>query len=257
MDAPLDVLIVDDEALARDTIRLLLQDVHDMRVVAEASDGPGAVEAIRNHAPDLVFLDVQMPGLTGLEVISEVGVARMPPVVFVTAFNEYAVKAFETSAIDYLVKPFSDDRFEAALQRARNQVQQLKRADLEGRLRQLLSETRTASEAEKSLRFMVKERNSIRFVEASDIDWVEAAGDYVILHCGDEKSMIRETMAGMEKKLPSDRFVRIHRSSIVCIPSVREIKPYFHGDYIVYLKDGRELKLSRRYWPKVEQVLGG
>jgi len=250
-------LIVDDEALARDTIRLLLQDVHDMRVVAEASDGPGAVEAIRNHAPDLVFLDVQMPGLTGLEVISEVGVARMPPVVFVTAFNEYAVKAFETSAIDYLVKPFSDDRFEAALQRARNQVQQLKRADLEGRLRQLLSETRTASEAEKSLRFMVKERNSIRFVEASDIDWVEAAGDYVILHCGDEKSMIRETMAGMEKKLPSDRFVRIHRSSIVCIPSVREIKPYFHGDYIVYLKDGRELKLSRRYWPKVEQVLGG
>jgi len=198
-----------------------------------------------------------MPGLTGLEVISEVGVARMPPVVFVTAFNEYAVKAFETSAIDYLVKPFSDDRFEAALQRARNQVQQLKRADLEGRLRQLLSETRTASEAEKSLRFMVKERNSIRFVEASDIDWVEAAGDYVILHCGDEKSMIRETMAGMEKKLPSDRFVRIHRSSIVCIPSVREIKPYFHGDYIVYLKDGRELKLSRRYWPKVEQVLGG
>ena len=228
-----------------------------MRVVAEASDGPGAVEAIRNHAPDLVFLDVQMPGLTGLEVISEVGVARMPPVVFVTAFNEYAVKAFETSAIDYLVKPFSDDRFEAALQRARNQVQQLKRADLEGRLRQLLSETRTASEAEKSLRFMVKERNSIRFVEASDIDWVEAAGDYVILHCGDEKSMIRETMAGMEKKLPSDRFVRIHRSSIVCIPSVREIKPYFHGDYIVYLKDGRELKLSRRYWPKVEQVLGG
>ena len=257
MDAPLDVLIVDDEALARDTIRLLLQDVHDMRVVAEASDGPGAVEAIRNHAPDLVFLDVQMPGLTGLEVISEVGVARMPPVVFVTAFNEYAVKAFETSAIDYLVKPFSDDRFEAALQRARNQVQQLKRADLESRLRQLLSETRTASEAEKSLRFMVKERNSIRFVEASDIDWVEAAGDYVILHCGDEKSMIRETMAGMEKKLPSDRFVRIHRSSIVCIPSVREIKPYFHGDYIVYLKDGRELKLSRRYWPKVEQVLGG
>ncbi|MGA1494410.1 MAG: LytR/AlgR family response regulator transcription factor [Rhodothermales bacterium] len=257
MDAPLDVLIVDDEALARDTIRLLLKDVHDMRVVAEASDGPGAVEAIRNHAPDLVFLDVQMPGLTGLEVISEVGIARMPPVVFVTAFNEYAVKAFETSAIDYLVKPFSDDRFEAALQRARNQVQQLKRADLEGRLRQLLSETRTASEAEKSLRFMVKERNSIRFVEASDIDWVEAAGDYVILHCGDEKSMIRETMAGMEKKLPSDRFVRIHRSSIVCIPSVREIKPYFHGDYIVYLKDGRELKLSRRYWPKVEQVLGG
>jgi len=257
MEAPLNVLIVDDESLARDTVRLLLEEENDIHVVGEAADGPGAVEAIRTHEPDLVFLDVQMPGLTGLEVVSEVGTDRMPPVVFVTAYDEYAVKAFETSAIDYLVKPFSDDRFEAALDKARKQLQQLRRADLEERLRQLLAETRTPSSSGRGLRFMVKERGSIRFVDAADIDWVEAAGDYVILHSGDEKSMIRETMTGMEDKLPVDRFVRIHRSTIVSIPSIREIKPYFHGDYIVYLKNGEELKLSRRYWPKVEDVLGG
>ncbi len=257
MEAPLNVVIVDDESLARDTVRLLLEEVTDMEVVAEAADGVQAVEAIRAHDPDLVFLDVQMPGLTGLEVVSEVGADRMPPVVFVTAYDEYAVKAFETSAIDYLVKPFSDDRFEAALDRARSQVQQVRRADLENRLRQLLAETRTPAAPKQDVRFMIKERGSIRFVEAGEINWVEAAGDYVILHDGESKSMIRETMTGMEKKLPSDRFVRIHRSTIVAIDAIREIKPYFHGDYIVYLKDGTELKLSRRYWPHVEEVLGG
>ena len=198
-----------------------------------------------------------MPGLTGLEVVSEVGTDRMPPVVFVTAYDEYAVKAFETSAIDYLVKPFSDDRFEAALAKARQQLQQTRRADLEERLRQLLAETRTPTSSTKEIRFMIKERGSIRFVDASEVDWVEAAGDYVILHSGDQKNMIRETMTGMEQKLPADRFVRIHRSTIVCINAIREIKPYFHGDYIVYLNDGKELKLSRRYWPQVEHVLGG
>jgi len=257
MEAPLNVIIVDDELLARDTVRLLLEDVNDVEVVAEASDGRQAVEAIREHQPDLVFLDVQMPGLTGLEVVSEVGTDRMPPVVFVTAYDEYAVKAFETSAIDYLVKPFSDDRFEAALEKARTQVQQSRRADLEERLRQLLAETRTGSAPAQETRFMIKERGSIRFVDSADVDWVEAAGDYVILHGTDQKNMIRETMMGMEQKLSSDRFVRIHRSTIVCIDAIREIKPYFHGDYIVYLNSGKELKLSRRYWAQVEHVLGG
>jgi two-component system LytT family response regulator len=257
MEASLNVVIVDDESLARDTVRLLLEDVSDVAVVAEAADGRQAVDAIREHKPDLVFLDVQMPGLTGLEVVSEVGADQMPPVVFVTAYDEYAVKAFETSAIDYLVKPFSDDRFEAALDKARMQLQQTRRADLEERLRQLLAETRTPVSSANDTRFMVKDRGSIRFVDASDVDWVEAAGDYVILHSGNQKNMIRETMTGMEKKLPSDRFVRIHRSTIVCLNTIREIKPYFHGDYIVYLNDGKELKLSRRYWQQVENTLGG
>lgn len=257
MESPLKVLIVDDESLARDTVRLLLEEVDDMQVVEECADGPQAVEAIRRHRPDLVFLDVQMPGLTGLEVVAEIGADRMPPVVFVTAYDEYAVKAFETSAIDYLVKPFSDERFEAALDRARKQVRQQRRAELEDRLRQLLESTRTVGPSAGSTRFLVKERDSIRFVDAAEVDWVEAAGDYVILHGGGTKNMIRETMGGMEERLPSDAFVRVHRSTIVRIGAIREIKPYFHGDYILYLLDGTELKLSRRYWPQVEAVLGG
>ena len=257
MESPLNVLIVDDESLARDTVRLLLEEEKDVHVLAECADGRQAVDAIRKHDPDLVFLDVQMPGLTGLEVVSEVGASNMPPVVFVTAYDEYAVKAFETSAIDYLVKPFSDERFEAALSKARKRLQQQRRADLEARLRLLLAETRTPTSSDRGARFMVKERGVIRFVESADVDWVEAAGDYVILHHGKEKSMIRETMSGMEEKLPAEAFVRIHRSTIVRIDAIREIKPYFHGDYIVYLKDGEELKLSRRYWSRVEEVLGG
>lgn len=257
MESPLKVLIVDDESLARDTVRLLLEGADDMQVVEECADGPQAVEAIRRHDPDLVFLDVQMPGLTGLEVVAEIGADRMPPVVFVTAYNEYAVKAFETSAIDYLVKPFSDERFEAALDRARKQVRQQRRAELEERLRQLLESTRTVGPSAGTTRFLVKERDSIRFVDATEVDWVEAAGDYVILHGGGTKNMIRETMGGMEGRLPSDAFVRVHRSTIVRIGAIREIKPYFHGDYILYLRDGTELKLSRRYWPQVEASLGG
>ncbi|MDA0378168.1 MAG: response regulator [Bacteroidetes bacterium] len=257
MESPLKVLIVDDESLARDTVRLLLEEAEDIRVVEECADGLQAVAAIRTHQPDLVFLDVQMPGLTGLEVVAEIGADRMPPVVFVTAYDEYAVKAFETSAIDYLVKPFSDERFEAALDRVRKQVRQQRRADLEERLRHLLAETRPAGPNSGGTRFLVKDRGTIRFVDAAEIDWVEAAGDYVLLHGSGEKNMIRETMSGMEERLPSESFVRIHRSTIVRIGAIREIKPYFHGDYILYLRDGTELKLSRRYWSHVESVLGG
>ena len=259
VDERLNVLIVDDESLGTDTIRLLLEGEDDMHVVGECADGLQAVDSIRKLRPDLIFLDVQMPGLTGLEVVTEVGPESMPPVVFVTAYNEYAVKAFETSAIDYLVKPFSDERFEAMLNRVRGTFQQRRHADLEDRLRQLLqgASPTPAPSTGPDPRFMVKERGAIRFVEASEIDRVEAAGDYVFLHCGSEKSMIRETMSGMQKRLLEAEFVRIHRSSIVRIGAIRELKPYFHGDYLVYMKDGSELKLSRRYWPTVEGALGG
>lgn len=244
------VLIVDDEALARDTLRLLLNEQQDIEVVGEAKDGLAAVDAIRKMRPDLVFLDIQMPGLSGLEVVEEIGVDAMPYVVFATAYNEYALKAFDASAIDYIVKPFSDERFEATLERVRRLMGQQRSADLEGRLRELLGTS------DRPARFLVKERGSIRFVDVADIHWVEAAGDYVVLHTDEEDHLIRETMAGMEEKLDPDVFVRIHRSTIVRITCIRELKPFFHGDYMVYLKNGTELKLSRRYWPQVESRLG-
>jgi len=251
-------LIVDDEALARDTVRLLLDEHDDVEVVGEAVDGLSAVELILELKPDLVFLDVQMPGKTGLEVIESVGAANMPAVVFATAYNEYAVKAFDACALDYLVKPFSDERFDATLDRVRHSLSQKRMANLEARLTQLLEATAVqAPGAVRPSRFMVKERGSIRFVDADDVRWVEAAGDYVVLHTDDDDElMIRETMAGMEDKLDATRFIRIHRSTIVRIDAIRELKPYFHGDYVVYLKDGKELKLSRRYWPAVEAALG-
>jgi two-component system LytT family response regulator len=248
--SPVRVLIVDDEVLARDTLRLLLDEHDDMSVVGEAEDGDGAIEAIRSQHPDLVFLDIQMPGKSGLEVVEEIGADAMPYVVFATAYDEYALKAFDASAIDYIVKPFSDERFEATLDRVRRLMGQQRSADLEGRLRELLGTTDRPS------RFLIKERGSIRFVDVEDIRWVEAAGDYVILHTTHADPLIRETMAGMEDKLDPELFVRIHRSTIVRISAIRELKPYFHGDYMVYLQDGTELKLSRRYWPKVEVRLG-
>jgi two-component system LytT family response regulator len=250
------VLIVDDESLARDTLRLLLDEHDDFEVVGECADGETAVRTIRELEPDLVFLDVQMPGLTGLEVVEEIGAANMPTVVFATAFDEYAVKAFEASAIDYLVKPFSDERFEAALDRLRATFRSKAFEDLGSRLQSLLqSQTPTKQSERSATRFLVKERDAIRFVEAENIEWVEAAGDYVVLHAADKQHMIRETMSGMERKLDGAKFLRIHRSTIVNVAYIRELKPYFHGDYIVYLQDGTELKLSRRYWGKVEKAL--
>ncbi len=243
------VLIVDDEALARDTLRLLLDEHDDVAVVGEAVDGEEAVRAIRDLQPDLVFLDIQMPGKTGLEVVEDIGADAMPYVVFATAYDEYALKAFDASAIDYIVKPFSDERFEATLDRVRRLMGQQRSADLEGRLRELMGTSDRPS------RFLLKERGAIRFVDAADIQWVEAAGDYVVLHTGQASPLLRETMAGMEEKLDPDVFVRIHRSTIVRISAIRELKPFFHGDYVVYLHDGTELKLSRRYWPKVETRL--
>jgi two-component system LytT family response regulator len=251
------VLIVDDEPLARDTLRLLLEETEDFVIVGECADGLDAVATIREMNPDLVFLDVQMPGLTGFQVVAEVGAESMPAVVFATAYDEYAVKAFETSAVDYLVKPYTDERFESTLQRVRETFEKKRFASLESSLRDLLTQTATQRPGgQNPSRFIIKEHGSIRFVEADDVEWVESAGDYVILHADGKKHMIRETMGAMETKLDASKFVRIHRSTIVNISCIRELKSYFHGDYLAYLKDGTELKLSRRYWSKVESLLG-
>lgn len=257
------VLIVDDESLARDTIRLLLDDREAFDVVGECKDGDEAVAAITTEKPDLIFLDVQMPGKNGFDVVEAVGPEQMPVVIFATAYDRYALRAFEAHALDYLLKPYDDERFEKALDRAVKQVRQRQIGDLGHALMSLVEERRTeraaASEPNPATplqRILVKERDTLFFVKVEDIDWIEAAGDYVSLHVGSKSHLLRESMTGMEARLDDGTFVRIHRSTIVNVERIHKLNSYFHGDYIVYLQDGTELRLSRRYWNRLERLLG-
>lgn len=258
-------LIVDDERLARETLRLLLQNHEQVEIIGECENGSEAVKLLQKEELDLVFLDIQMPELNGFDVIQKVGPDKMPVVIFVTAYDQYALQAFEARALDYLLKPFDDERFEQALDRAIERIHQRQVGELSTKLVDLIgskTDTGTMSvnnEPPKGSfleRIMIKERGSMFFIKVDEIDWVEAAGDYVSIHVGPKSHLLRETMSGLMKKLNPRQFVRVHRSSIVKVDSIRELKPYFHGDYIIILKNGKELKLSRRYWDQVEKVLG-
>jgi two-component system, LytTR family, response regulator len=248
------VLIVDDEPLARERLRDLLENDAEVEIVGECADGPSAVTAIRSREPDLVFLDVKMPGHDGFRVVEEVGADRMPVTVFVTAFDKFALKAFEVRALDYLLKPFDRDRFEAALGRAKEQFRRRQEEEVRDRLDELLTEVR--GERKPLERIAVKSSGSVYFLRAEEIDWVEAAGNYSRLHVGKTTHLLRETMTALESKLDPKRFLRIHRSTIVNIERVRELQPYFHGDYIVLLDDGTELTLSRNYRQRLHEVFG-
>ncbi|HEY1375440.1 MAG TPA: LytTR family DNA-binding domain-containing protein [Gemmataceae bacterium] len=254
------VLIVDDEPLARRRLRSLLAGDPDMAVVGECGDGPAAVAAIRDQAPDLVFLDVQMPALDGLGVVAAVGPERMPPTVFVTAYDQYAVRAFDVNAVDYLLKPVDADRFAAALRRAKAQVGRRAGADLQDRLLALLADAKKAEPPAPSTppadRLAVKSGGKVVFLRADEIDWIEAAGNYSRLHVGKRTHLLRETMTALEARLDPKRFVRIHRSTIVNLERIRELQPYFHGDYVVLLHDGTQLTLSRTHRQKLHEVVG-
>lgn len=254
---PTRVLIVDDEPLARETIRLLLDGRPALTIVGECENGQEAIDAIRRTQPDLVFLDVQMPEVDGFGVIRAIGPEQMPIVIFATAYDQYALQAFDAHALDYLIKPYDDERFEQALTRALQRIEQREAGTLSQRLIKLLENTPPTAADTYAERLMIRERDSIRSVRADTIDWIEAAGDYVVLHVGDKTHLMRQTMSRMTEQLDPRRFVRIHRSTIVNIDRIKELKPYFHGDYILYLHDGTELRLSRRYWDEVAQVLGG
>lgn len=245
------VLIVDDEPVARSRIRLVLEEVEDVRITAECGDGPRAVRAIRAGDPDLVFLDVQMPGLGGFEVIDAVGVDRMPMVIFVTAYDEHALKAFEVHAFDYLLKPFDDDHLLGVLARARDRLRADRDRSLGHRLAALLGNGGAATvpaAARTTVRhFTVKDEERFRFVPASAVDWIEAAGNYVRLHSEGGTYRIRSTLGGLEERLDPTRFVRIHRSTIVNLDRVREVQPWFSGDYLAILATGDQLRVSRTY----------
>ena len=252
-------IIVDDEELARRGIRGLAQQAGDIEIVSECGNGREAIEAIRTSAPDLVFLDIQMPGRGGFEVIEAIGAARFPQVIFVTAYDQYALKAFEVSALDYLLKPIDEPRFLRALARARAVLSRERDSDLGRRLGQLLTEvhhTPPAVAAALTDRIPIKTRGRVVVVRVADIDWVEADGDYVTLHVGEKTWLLRETIATAEARLAPARFVRIHRSTLVNADRVREMRPLSKGEFALILADGTELKLSRNYRDAIARVAG-
>jgi two-component system LytT family response regulator len=282
--AALRVVIVDDEPLARDCMRLALRGAPDVRVVAECKDGPSAVEAIRAHAPDLVFLDVQMPGLDGFGVIERVGPEAMPPVVFVTAYDAHAIRAFEVHALDYVLKPFGDQRLVAALDRARSAIRERRHGELGRRLAEVVrgwyqlspsgapplaaaseggagsapsddddaaagsldaQRDRRATRSSYLTRFAVREDGRVRFVAAADVDWIEADGNYIVLHVGEARHRVRASLRRVAEELDPKLFARIHRSAVVNIDRIREVQPWFGGDYIAILRGGAKLRVSR------------
>lgn len=247
-------LIVDDEPLARERIRTLLRKEPDVAVVAECGDGTRAVAAIEKHRPDLVFLDVQMPGANGFDVLEAIGASHMPAVIFVTAYDKYALRAFDVHALDYLLKPFDRTRFREALSRARAQIRREQVGDIHRRLLAFLHDARPQQHRE---RLAVREGGRILFLRTDEIDWIETAGNYLRLHAGKQAHLIRETMAGLEAQLDPRKFVRIHRSAIINLGRVRELQPGPYGDAALLLRDGTRLTLSRTFRARFDQLLLG
>lgn len=244
MSGEMRVLIVDDEVHARRGLRTLLADERDVDVVGEASSGAEAVAAIRRLAPDIVLLDVEMHDCSGLDVVAEVGPDAMPMVVFVTAYDQYAIAAFAASAVDYLLKPFTDERFRAAMQRARATLAQARNSELGDRLRHLLESGNGPHRRVE--RFTVRTGKKLKVFHIDQLDWVEADEYYCHLHIGGETHMIRQTMSRLEGRLPPDRFARIHRSTIINLDRIASLEPMAQGDSIVVLKDGTRHRMSRR-----------
>ena len=260
MSLPIKAVIVDDEALARDAIRLRLKDEPDIEVVGEAADGADAIDILRRIHPDLLFLDVQMPLMDGFEVIENVPPDQLPIVVFVTAYDRYALKAFETHALDYLLKPFTASRFQAAIDRARLEVAKSGDRGTHRRLVELLEERRRARlrPAEHDggghgylTRLAVKRHQRIALVGVADINWIESSGNYAHLHAHGASYVVRMTMGELERRLDPERFARIHRSTIVQIDRIQDIIAAWHGDFDVTLRDGTVLRLSRNYRDRV------
>ena len=261
--SPIRALIVDDEPLARERLHELLDDTPSVTVVGDAEDGPEAVDAIREQAPDLVFLDVQMPGMSGIDVIEEIGQDRMPVTVFVTAYDQYAIKAFDLAAVDYLLKPFDDERFEQALHRARDQIASQNNEAISERLLRLLrerdpsllEEERTRDEPYLE-RIAVQGRGKARIVPVDDLTHITADGSYAELHTEDDTYVIRERMKTLTARLDPEAFARVHRSAIVRLEKIELLLRGGGGDYAVRLQDGTRIPVSRSRVDELEDRLG-
>lgn len=259
------VLVVEDEARQRTRLRRLLADQDDFEVIGERADGRAALEAIRTLKPNLVLLDVQMPEMTGLEVLDALEPDEVPAVIFVTAYDQYALRAFELHALDYLLKPFDDDRFEEVMARARTRIRQGQVEELGQKLLDLLKHLNMAPggapktqepNAPYLERLAIKSSGRLTLLKTNDIDWIAGAGVYVEVYAGKQRHLLRQTLRKLEESLDPERFVRIHRSTIVNVDRIKELIPHLHGEYVVVLDTGKKLKLSRSYRDKLEVILG-
>ena len=237
------VLIVDDEPLARERMRRLLEADGNIEVLDECGDGPSAVEAVSRHQPDLLFLDIQMPGMDGFGVVRALGTQKVPQVVFVTAFDQHAVRAFEERALDYLLKPVSKARLKETLARARERRDGDSQGKLPAALLDLLAAREGAGSTVRQLVVRTPERTI--FVRSEDVDWVEAAGNYAVLHVGKDTHIIRETMSSLETQLPAEVFLRVSRSAIINLRRVRELQALMPGEHIAILTSGQRVPLTR------------
>jgi two-component system LytT family response regulator len=254
------VVVADDETLARRLLTTLLAREPEVAVVAECSNGPETIEAVRTHAPDVLFLDVRMPGATGIEVLERLGPDAVRAVVLVTAFDAYAVSAFDHHALDYVLKPVDADRFRTTMQRVRERLREHRSAAVAEETLRALARAYgppggTSGETYLA-RMLVKSSRSATVVELASVDWIEADGDYLELHAGSKVHLVRGTLSALEPRLDPQEFVRIHRSTIVRISRVKELVPQLHGDYVVALSSGVRLRLSRSYRARLGAALG-
>jgi len=248
------VLLVDDEPLAREMLREMLQSDPQVEIVGESCNGREALEAIRSEAPDLIFLDVQMPEVGGFDVLASLDKDKLPHVIFVTAYDQYAVRAFEVQALDYLLKPFDQERFDLSWQRAKTQLSRDRNSGTDQRILTLLEELKAGNRYLE--RLVIKAGGRIYFIDTAEIDWIEAEGNYVSVHSAKKSHLLRETISSLESQLDPKKFVRIHRSSIVRLDFIQELQPWFHGEYRVILNDGTQLTLSRNHRDKLQEALG-
>lgn len=248
------VLLTDDEVLARERLRNLLQDEPDVEIVAECSDGSTAISLIRDEKPDLVFLDIQMPETDGFGVIAELGPDEMPLAIFVTAYDRYAMKAFEVHALDYLLKPVGKERLRESLDHARRQLTQPSNAAFHRRLVDMLQEMDSRRKTPE--RIVIKSDGEIVCLKPHEIDWAESAGNYVCLHVGAATHILRETITALESRLGQRQFLRVHRSTLVNVDRIKTLRPSLYGDYAILLRDGTKLTLSRGFRENVLRRLG-